>query len=33
MDSFMLRIDIKGGEYPAEFWVKRGTALLMSLGA
>jgi dynein heavy chain len=31
-DSFMLRVDLKAGEFPAEFWVKRGTALLMSLG-
>ena len=32
LDSFMLNVDIKSGDYPAEFWVKRGTALLMSLG-
>lgn len=32
MDSFMLYVDLKCGDYPAEFWVKRGTALLMSLG-
>jgi len=31
MDSFMLYVDLKCGDYPAEFWVKRGTALLMSL--
>jgi len=31
-DSFMLRIDLKTGEQPQEFWVKRGTALLMSTG-
>jgi len=29
-DSFMLNIDLKTGDQPAEFWVKRGTALLMS---
>lgn len=32
MDSFMLYVDLKCGDYPWEFWVKRGTALLMSLG-
>jgi len=31
MESFMIKIDIKSGEFPSEFWVKRGTALLMSL--
>ena len=31
MDSFMLYVDLKCGDYPAEFWIKRGTALLMSL--
>lgn len=31
-DSFMLIVDLKAGEYSAEFWVKRGAALLMSLG-
>ncbi len=30
-DSFMLKIDLKLGEQPAEFWIKRGTALVMSL--
>ena len=30
-DSFMMRIDLKIGEMPAEFWIKRGTAILMSL--
>jgi len=30
-ESFMLKIDLKCGEQPSEFWVKRGTALLMSL--
>jgi len=30
-DSFMLPIDLKCGDYPPEFWVKRGTALLLSL--
>jgi len=30
-DSFMFYIDLKSGEFPPEFWVKRGTALLMSL--
>jgi len=32
LDSFMLNVDLKSGDYPPEFWVKRGTALLMSLG-
>jgi len=31
-DSWMLRIDVKSGDFPSEFWVKRGTAILMSLG-
>jgi dynein heavy chain len=31
-DSFMLKVDLKAGEYSAEFWVKRGAALLMALG-
>lgn len=31
-DSFMLKVDLKAGDYSAEFWVKRGAALLMSLG-
>ena len=30
-DSFMLKIDLKLGEQPPDFWVKRGTALVMSL--
>jgi len=30
-DSFILKIDLKCGEHPKEFWIKRGTALLMSL--
>jgi dynein heavy chain len=30
-DSFMLKVDLKAGDYSAEFWVKRGAALLMSL--
>lgn len=29
-DSYMLRVDLKTGEQPPEFWIKRGTALLMS---
>lgn len=29
-DSFMLNIDLKTGDQVPEFWVKRGTALLMS---
>lgn len=32
-DSFMLNIDLKTGENTPEFWVKRGTALLMSLAS
>jgi len=31
-DSWMLRVDLRSGEAPPEFWVKRGAALLMSLG-
>jgi dynein heavy chain len=30
-DSWMLRVDLRSGEAPPEFWVKRGAALLMSL--
>lgn len=30
-DSFMLDIDLKSGEKQPDFWVLRGTALLMSL--
>lgn len=30
-ESFMIKIDLKTGEQPSEFWVKRGTAILMSL--
>ena len=30
-DSFMFMIDLRLGDQPAEHWVKRGTALLMSL--
>ena len=33
MDSFMFNIDIKSGDFSQEFWVKRGTAILMSLSA
>lgn len=29
-DSFMLNIDLKTGEQQPDFWVRRGTALLMS---
>jgi len=29
-DSFMMLIDLKTGEQQPEYWVKRGTALLMS---
>lgn len=29
-DSWMLRIDLKSGDQASEFWVKRGTALVMS---
>jgi dynein heavy chain len=30
-DSFMFMIDLRLGEQPQEYWIKRGTALLMSL--
>jgi dynein heavy chain len=30
-ESYQFRVDLKSGEFPSEFWVKRGTALLMSL--
>lgn len=30
-DSFMMKIDIRSGEYSPDFWVKRGAAILMSL--
>mmetsp|Transcript_21619 Transcript_21619/g.15874 ORF Transcript_21619/g.15874 Transcript_21619/m.15874 type:complete len:80 (+) Transcript_21619:6738-6977(+) len=30
-DSFMMKIELKTGEKPPDFWIKRGTALLMSL--
>ncbi len=30
-DSFMLKVDLKLGDMPAEYWIKRGTALVMSL--
>lgn len=29
--SFMFYVDLKCGEQPPEFWIKRGTALLMNL--
>ena len=29
-DSFMLKVDLKTGDQVPEFWIKRGTALLMS---
>jgi len=29
-ESFMFSIDLKTGDQPAEFWIKRGTALLLS---
>lgn len=29
-ESWMLRVDLKSGKESSEFWVKRGTALLMS---
>jgi len=28
----MFMIDVKTGEFPPEFWAKRGAAILMSLG-
>jgi dynein heavy chain len=31
-DSFQFKVDLKSGECDPDFWVKRGTALLMSLG-
>lgn len=30
-DSLMFSMDMKTGEHPVEFWIKRGTAVLMSL--
>jgi dynein heavy chain len=30
-DSYIMAIELKPGEKPIEYWVKRGTALLMSL--
>lgn len=29
-DSYIMKIDLKSGEQPASFWIKRGTALLLS---
>jgi len=29
-DSFIMKIDLKSGDNPASFWIKRGTALLLS---
>jgi len=29
-DSFIMKIDLKSGEQPPAFWIKRGTALLLS---
>jgi dynein heavy chain len=30
-ESWMLNVALRSGDAPAEFWIKRGTALLMSL--
>lgn len=30
-DSWMFTIDLKSGDFSSDFWVKRGTALLLSL--
>lgn len=32
-DSFMLDVDLRAGEKPPDFWVLRGTALLLSKAA
>lgn len=32
-DSFMLDVDLKSGEKNSDFWVLRGTALLMNLAS
>lgn len=29
--SFMFHVDLKSGDFPPEYWIKRGTALLLSI--
>lgn len=31
-DSYIMQVDLKSGEVPPTFWIKRGTALLLSNG-
>jgi len=32
LDSFQMYVDLKCGEKTVDFWIKRGTAILFSLG-
>lgn len=31
-DSYQISIELKSGAHPIEYWIKRGTAILFSLG-